>query len=107
MAFKYKWKPSASQKRAFAEKMKDPQEQAAYEERKRQKKLYDNWKDKDFIPTKEQHDFCFVNIHLVSGEQRNAFNIVMSGYSCQEKVNHSFIHVVNQLRRGETEFNNK
>lgn len=27
----YKWKPSA---RAFAEKMKDPQEKAAYEQRK-------------------------------------------------------------------------
>jgi len=27
----YKWKPSASQRRAFAERMKDPAEQAAYE----------------------------------------------------------------------------
>jgi len=53
----YRWKPNASQRRAFAEKMKDPEEQQAYNDRKREKRLYDNWKDKDFVPTKDQYVF--------------------------------------------------
>jgi hypothetical protein len=102
----YRWKPNASQRKAFAIKMQDEDERKAYEERKFQKRLYDNWKDKDFIPTKEQNDFCWQNIGNVSGDQLNAFNRVMSAYSCQEKVNHEYIHTVNQLRRKEIEFNN-
>ena len=98
--YKYKWKPNASQRREFAEKMQDPEEKAAYEQRKRDKKLYDNWKDKDFIPTKEQHDFCFNNMILFTTiEEQSAANIVMSGFACQEKVNHCYIHIVNEKRR--------
>lgn len=102
----YKWKPNATQRRAFAEKMKDENERKAYEERKFQKRLYDNWKDKDFIPTKEQNDFCFQNMDKVNGDQQNAFNMVISAYGLNEKVNHEYIHIVNQLRRKEIEFNN-
>ena len=40
--YKYKWKPNASQRREFAEKMQDPKEKAAYEQRKIDKKLYDS-----------------------------------------------------------------
>ena len=40
--YKYKWKPNASQRREFAEKMQDPEEKAAYEQRKIDKKLYDS-----------------------------------------------------------------
>ena len=101
----YRWKPNATQRRAFAEKMKDENEREAYEERKRAKRLYDNWKDKDFIPTKEQYYFCFENMHKVTGEQETAFNQIIYGYGCKEKVNHSYIHIVNQLRRNEIEFN--
>ena len=38
----YKWKPNASQRREFAERMKDPEEQEAYDTRKREKAMYDN-----------------------------------------------------------------
>jgi hypothetical protein len=96
----YKWKPSASQRRAFAEKMQDPKEKEAYEIRKREKKYYENWKDKDFVPTKEQNDFCFAHMDLfTTPEERDAANMVISGYSCQEKTNHAFIHIVNEKRR--------
>ena len=103
---KYKWKPNASQRREFAERMKDPDEQAAYEQRKREKTMYENWKDKDFVPTKEQHDFCLNHIELfITSEEQTASDMVMYGYSCNEKVNHSFIHIVNEKRRTYTGIN--
>ena len=96
----YKWKPNASQRRAFAERMKDPDEQAAYEQRKREKAMYDNWKDKDFVPTREQYVFCMEHFELFETfEEKDAMNFVMSGYLLNEKVNHSFIHIVNEKRR--------
>lgn len=96
----YKWKPNASQRREFAERMKDPEERAAYEQRKREKSMYDNWKDKDFVPTKEQYDFCWRHNELfVTNEEQNARNLLMSAYICNEKVNHAFIHIVNEKRR--------
>ena len=96
----YKWKPNATQRREFAERMKDPNEREAYETRKREKNAYQNWKDKDFVPTREQHDFCFDNMHLfLTPEEVNAANMVMYGYSCNEKVNHCYIHIVNEKRR--------
>lgn len=96
----YKWKPSASQRREFAEKMQNPEEKQAYEDRKREKRLYDNWKDKDFVPTKEQNDFCIQNIDkFETSEELEAANMVMSAYGCNEKVNHCYIHIVNEKRR--------
>jgi len=96
----YKWKPNASQRREFAERMKDPDKQAAYEQRKREKAMYENWKDKDFVPTKEQAKFCFEHMELfITNEEQDARNFVMSAYTCNEKVNHAFIHVVNEKRR--------
>ena len=96
----YNWKPNKKQRAAFAEKMQNPVEKAEYEAKKAKKKLYDNWKDKDFIPTKEQHDFVLSHIDLfVTPEEIEAVNIVMSGYACNERVNHSYIHVINQKRR--------
>lgn len=96
----YKWKPNAAQRRAFALRMQDPAEREAYEQRKAEKRKYGNWSQKSFIPTREQHDFCFRNLELFdSPEEQNAANIVMSGYSCSEKVHHSFIHIVNEKRR--------
>ena len=32
-------------------------------------------------------------------EEQSAANIVMSGFVCQEKVNHCYIHIVNEKRR--------
>jgi len=101
MGYKYKWKPNAAQRKEFAERMQNPEEKKAYEERKFQKRQYDNWKDKDFVPTKEQHDFCFNHSELfVTTEEITAMNMVMSGFSCQDKINHSYIHIVNEKRRG-------
>ena len=98
--YKYKWKPNASQRKEFAERMQDPEEKAAYENRKRDKKLYDNWKDKDFVPTKEQHDFVYNNKELfVTAEETNAAHMVLSAYAMNEKTNHCFIHIVNEKRR--------
>jgi hypothetical protein len=96
----YKWKPNASQRKEFAEKMKDPEEKAAYEKRKAEKRLYDNWKDKDFVPTKEQYDFCMSHSRLfTTNEQQDALNMVISTYALNEKTNHCYIHIINELRR--------
>jgi hypothetical protein len=96
----YRWKPSASQRKEFAERMKNPEEKVAYEKRKAEKKLYDNWKEKDFVPTKEQYDFCTSHFELfTTNEQQNALNMVMSAYSLNEKTNHCYIHIINELRR--------
>ena len=101
----YKWKPSKTARREFAIKMQNDTEREAYLARKKEKSLYENWKDKDFVPTKEQYDFAFVNILRVKDEIHFLhFNMVMSGYSMNDKTNHLYIHTVNQYRRGELLF---
>jgi len=104
----YKWKPSAAQRRAFAEKMQIPEEAAAYEQRKTDKankrrstSQFDYEKaGGSYVPTKEQHDFCINHYELfASVNEQAAANDVMYGYSCSEKVHHDSIHVVNEKRR--------
>ncbi len=104
----YKWKPSASQKREFAERMKNPDEQAAYEARKTEKLQKTRAGSRfdygsaggNYTPTKEQHDFCFNNAHLFeSMDEQTAMFEVIRGYSCNEKVHHDYIHIVNEKRR--------
>jgi predicted nucleotidyltransferase component of viral defense system len=96
----YRWKPNATQRREFAQRMQDPVEREAYEKRKAEKKLYDNWKYKDFIPTKEQFNFCLNHMNLfVTQDEINAMNLLMSAYTSNEKVNHCYIHIVNEKRR--------
>lgn len=102
-----KWKPSASQRRAFAERMKDPEEKKLYEQRKiahsekrRSKSKFDyNSAGGNYVPTKEQRDFCMNNMHLFSVGEQEAANMVIFGYDNQEKVDHDMIHVVNEKRR--------
>lgn len=104
----YKWKPSKTQRRAFAERMNDPAEKAAYYERK-ESKAVNRRKSSAFdyqsaggqyIPTKIQYDFCMVNNHLFSEPaQQEACNMVIYGYNCGEKVHHDFIHIVNTMIR--------
>ena|SRR3972149_3238947 len=98
---KYKWKPNAGQKAAFKERMQDPKEQEAYEKRKEEKRSYDYWKDKDFIPTQEQFEFCMRNLTtlFVTGFEKTAAESVIYGYTCQERIPHDDIHIVNELRR--------
>lgn len=104
----YKWKPSASARRAFAEKMQNPAEKAEYEARKEaratKRRSTSNFDyataGGSYIPTKEQHDFCMFNRPAdLTPEQETACNNVIYGYGCQEKVHHDFIHIVNELRR--------
>lgn len=106
----YKWKPSATQRKAFAEKMNnDPEYAAAYNERKEAKaekrragsKFDYETAGGTYIPTKEQYEFAMNNYRLegLTPEQHQAFNQVTYGYSCQEKIHHDYIHIVNELRR--------
>ena len=104
----YKWKPSASQRKAFAQKMQDPAEAAAYEQRKTDKankrrstSQFDYEKaGGSYVPTKFQHDFCFYHPEkFVTMEEKTAMTEVMYGYSCSEKVHHDSIHIVNEKRR--------
>lgn len=114
MKFKeaYKWKPSATQRRAFAQRMQDPSEQAAYEKRKQDKadkrragsKFDYGTAGGYYVPTKAQYDFATNNMHLAKTiEEKSAFNDVIYGYGANEKVHHDSIHVVNEKMRSQTE----
>ncbi len=105
---RYKWKPSAAQKRAFSEKMQDPAEQLAYESRKVErgnKRRSGSKFDYDtaggsYIPTYDQYSFCMRNWPVdTTSDQNEARNMVIYGYNNKEKVHHDHIHIVNELRR--------
>jgi len=104
----YKWRPSASQRKAFAEKMQNPVEREMYEARKAEKakKRRENSRyDYEsaggmYVPTRAQHDFAvFDRPGDLTSEQECACNMVASAYACNEKVDHDYIHVVNELMR--------
>lgn len=99
----YKWKPNASQRKEFAQRMKDPEEQAIYLERKHAKNSYNpndsrSFANRCFIPTQFQYEVA-VNMlgKDLTDEQKHAAKIVMSGYSCQDKVHHNYIHIINHF----------
>lgn len=103
----YKWKPSASQKRAFAEKMNDPEQRNEYLENKRQREEKRRQSSKYnystaggyYTPTKEQVNFALANHHLAkTPEETIAFDIVMLGEQCH----HDHIHIINEYRRKQT-----
>lgn len=103
------WKPSKSQRKAFAIRMQTDSEYAeAYHARQKaridkcQASSQFNYESRGgmYIPTQAQHDFCFNNMNLfVTDEQKNAANMVMYGWSCQERIHHDYIHVVNEVIR--------
>lgn len=104
----YKWKPSKSQRRAFAERMQDPEEQAAYDARKEQKAQKRRESSQfdyktaggSYVPTQEQFWFCAEHSEMFETmEEQTACNMVMSGYTCNDKVDHDYIHIVNEKRR--------
>jgi hypothetical protein len=108
----FKWKPSASQRKAFAQRMKDPDEQAAYEKRKQDKadkrrsgsKFDYETAGGHYVPTKAQCDFATNDKHLAkTSEEKAAFNDVIFGYGANEKVHHDSIHIVNEKMRSQTE----
>ena len=105
----YKWRPSATARREFAEKMNNDSEftnayyarKEAREQKRRSQSNFDyQTAGGNYVPTKAQYDFCFDNMHLfATSEEENAANMVMYGYTCQEKVSHDSIHIVNELMR--------
>lgn len=104
----YRWKPSKSAKREFANNMKDPVFAADYYSRKearadkrRAGSQFDySSAGGNYIPTQAQYHFVRANYSLANTPQlRDAFNQIEYGYTCQEKVHHDYIHVVNELIR--------
>lgn len=106
----YKWKPSKTAKRAFADKMaNDSQFASDYYGRKSAKaakkragsKFDYNTAGGEYVPTKDQYNaaMSFLQNATLTQEQEQACNIVTSAYSLQDKCHHDHIHIVNALRR--------
>ena len=104
----YKWKPSASQGREFAQKMQDPEEKAAYEKRKediatkkRAGSKFDYYSaGGSYVPTQFQYNFVMNHMDLFNTtEEQDVANQIMYGYTNNEKIHHDFIHVVNEKIR--------
>ena len=104
----YKWRPSKSARREFAQRMQDPAEKAAYEGRQAEKAAKRRAGSKFdyssaggyYVPTREQYVFCAENMNLFeTAQEQDALNFVMSAYTLNEKVHHDFIHIVNEKRR--------
>jgi hypothetical protein len=105
----YKWTPSRAQRREFAQRMNDSQFAAEYYARKNKQAAKRRSTSKFdyptaggyYIPTREQYDAA--NTFLLTGHlddsQEDACNQVIYGYTCQERVHHDKIHIVNELRR--------
>lgn len=109
----YKWKPSKSQRREFAIRMQDVNEQQAYKERKelkaekrRQGSKFDYYSaGGNYIPTEFQYQeaMSFLLSREMTPEQKEACNQVLYGFSCQEKIHHDYIHIVNDMTRKRVE----
>ena len=104
----YKWKPSKTQKKEFAIKMQNPLEKEVYEKNKKDKIIKKQSTSKfdyesrggEYIPTENQHDFALFNRKGVeTKEQKEACEMIITGYNCQIKIPHDYIHIVNELRR--------
>jgi|GEM_PF-6456590 len=110
----YRWKPNASQRRAFSEKMQDPQEKEACENRKASKRGFENFDKEDFVPSKDQRDYAVKNIHKFDLKNQTeeskinyeAFDQVMQAYDFGHKVPHKLIHIVQTFRRDELKIEN-
>jgi hypothetical protein len=104
----YKWRPSASQRREFAERMKDPVEKAAYEARKEEKAAKRRAGSRfdyesaggSYVPTQGQYEFCNTHPELFVGIEKGcACASVIMAYLNQNKVHHDYIHIVNEVWR--------
>jgi len=104
----YKWRPSKSQRRAFAQRMQNEDERLAYEERKRKREEKRrenstfNYESAggNYIPT--EHQYHVAN-EMMRGDctpqQINAATLVISAFVCNERVHHDYIHIVNEYYR--------
>ena len=109
----YKWRPSATARREFAHNMQnDSAFKEEYEankqakiDKKRSKSKFDyNTAGGSYVPTMVQHNnaFHFLETKTLTDEQSQACNEIIYGYTCQEKVNHDSIHIVNELIRNQS-----
>lgn len=103
-----KWKPSSSQRRAFAERMKNADELSAYlvrkrerEERRRATSRFDyESAGGEYVPSQTQYNFCITHYEsFLSREEREAANLLIFAYDFNEKIHHDFIHIVNEIMR--------
>jgi len=107
----YKWKPSTSQRKAFAQKMQDPAEKADYEARKQVQadkrragsKFDYTTAGGNYVPTSTQYKYAiqFLGGMDLSPDQFNACQMVISGYINNDKIHHDYIHIVNELIRSQ------
>ena len=103
----YKWKPSAAQRRAFAEKMKDPAEQAAYEakqqaraEKRRETSQHDyTTAGGRYVPTDQQYRYAMANMAEFDETTKQSANLVISAFVCNQVVHHDHIHAINEHMR--------
>lgn len=105
----YKWRPSKSQARQFAIRMQNPIEKEAYESRKearenrrREESQFDyRSAGGNYIPTEFQYDIANKILYSqdTSREEQEAANQIIHGYTCQEKIHHDYIHIVNEFSR--------
>lgn len=110
----YKWKPSKTQRREFAEKMQDEDFANQYylnktikaENRRKTSEFDYNTAGGFYIPTNNQYKsaIAFLNESgtKLSTKQIEGCNNVIFGYSCNEKVHHDNIHIVNELIRSKS-----
>jgi len=109
MSYSKKWRPNATQRREFAQRMQDPTAREEYEQRKREKAERRRKESKfdyysaggNYTPTESQNSwaFHFLRTDNLTPEQEEACNQVIYGYTCKEAVHHDYIHIVNELIR--------
>ena len=102
----YRWKPNATQRKAFAQKMLDPVEQQAYTDRKEKRdrrsreyrQLAQERHGETFIPTIRQYHFCFDSPDLFNtAEEQEAMCEVLYGYTCKEEIAQCHLDIVNEM----------
>lgn len=107
----FKWKPSASQRREFAQRMQNPDERAAYEKRKEDRSAAKRANSKfnystaggKYIPTQSQYEFVMTHPDVFkTPEEQDAANQIIYGYTSNEKIHHDYIHIVNEKIRGKS-----
>jgi hypothetical protein len=106
----YRWKPSKKQKREFADKMNSNYEFALAYYNRKLNRSENNIKDSKFdysiaggnyIPTQIQYQNAlhFILNKCITHEEKEACEMVISGYTLNDKIHHDFIHIVNELYR--------
>ena len=105
----YKWKPNKAQRREFAERMNNPEEKEAYEQRKSEKAEKRRKNSKfdyesaggSFVPTLHQYESALTFMGTVlTDEQENACQLIIMAYTNNDKTHHDNIHVINEMIRG-------